>query len=537
MQSKSDNAFMNQFFSTLPFLRSSPRKSFVQKSKKCDVLLGDWWDYNSSSCSISNVTTTTNAHENNNATEAFESRQIRSIDDWANAKVSSPPQTPLRVKFVNQSPHVLVLCWASTSGALHHYYYIEPHGCHEEKTFTGDAFVLFSLPPNTDGAEQLTGVRGSKAPKRTTATVLDTEHQPKLNAQTVIAAYRPMNVDSTTTDDDDESYIQHRVVIQPHYTKGKLGSSFRGSSENRSQLKNCLQWSLHVKEHTIKLTGPLIDTRKKVYELEMFGPWKVQCEPGCWDIELEPEKDQTPTKSGSIERRDTLCAKELFKSDLMAITRRLPKHARELLYNSTTFWINKSFRHGHVSDPVVETGACFHPEKEWLQSRRFYSRKLHGVEFYDSSRWYHEDRRLWGPGGVILHELSHAWHCLHVPDGFDNKEIIECYNSAMKNKLYDCVPYHTLEKKGYSEARAYACTNACEYFAELSVAFLSNVYEDDCDPCDEKSANAIRRGKSVDMDETKDIEFNKWFPFNKKQLEEFDPKAFRCLQRMWGVKS
>jgi len=124
-----------------------------------------------------------------------------------------------------------------------------------------------------------------------------------------------------------------------------------------------------------------------------------------------------------------------------------------------------------------------------------------------------------------------------VPDGFDNKEIIECYNSAMKNKLYDCVPYHTLEKEGYSEARAYACTNACEYFAELSVAFLSNVCEDDCDSCDEKSANAIRRGKSADMDRSNDIEFNKWFPFNKKQLEEFDPKAFRCLQRMWGVKS
>ena len=394
MQSNSkNNAFVNNFFSTLPFFRSSPRKSVVQKSKKCNELLGDWWDSNSSSCSISNgTTTTTNAHVNKNATEAFEARQIRSIDDWTNAKVSSPPRTPLRVKFVNQSPHVLVLCWVSTSGALHHYYCIEPHGCHEEKTFTGDAFVLFSLPPNTDGVEQATGVQGSKVPKRSTRIVLDTEHQSKLNAQTVIAAYRPMNVDSTTTDDDDESYIQHRVVIQPHFTKGKLGSSIRGSSKDRSQL----EWSLHVEEHTIKLTGPLIDTRKKVYELEMFGPWKVQCEPGCWDIELEPEKDQTPTKNGSTERGDTLCAKELFKSDLMEITRRLPKHARELLYNSTTFWINKSFRHGHVSDPVVETGACFHPEKEWLQSRRYCSRKLHGVEFYDSSRWYHEDRRLWG---------------------------------------------------------------------------------------------------------------------------------------------
>jgi len=81
---------------------------------------------------------------------------------------------------------------------------------------------------------------------------------------------------------------------------------------------------------------------------------------------------------------------------------------------------------------------------------------------------------LQGPGGVILHELSHAWHWLYVPDGYDNKDIEACYKCAMKEKLYDCVPYHTLEKDKNAKTRAYAATNVMEYFAELSVAFFSN---------------------------------------------------------------
>ena len=48
-----------------------------------------------------------------------------------------------------------------------------------------------------------------------------------------------------------------------------------------------------------------------------------------------------------------------------------------------------------------------------------------------------------------------------------------------------------------------------EYFAELSVAFLGG------------------------LDDT--LEHNKWFPFNRKQLREHDPRAFDLLCHMWGV--
>ena len=49
-----------------------------------------------------------------------------------------------------------------------------------------------------------------------------------------------------------------------------------------------------------------------------------------------------------------------------------------------------------------------------------------------------------------------------------------------------------------------------EYFAELSVAFLGTEIEDD-------------------------REHNKWYPFNRRQLREHDPRAYAMLCRMWGI--
>lgn len=97
-----------------------------------------------------------------------------------------------------------------------------------------------------------------------------------------------------------------------------------------------------------------------------------------------------------------------------------------------------------------------------------------------------------------------------MEDGYDNKEIIKCYQAAMDQDLYSCVKVHN-GKGGVDEREAYACTDPMEYFAELSVAFLGGVEED------------------------KDIEFNKWFPFNRKQLKAHDPRAYALLKGLWGV--
>jgi hypothetical protein len=131
--------------------------------------------------------------------------------------------------------------------------------------------------------------------------------------------------------------------------------------------------------------------------------------------------------------------------------------------------------------------------------------KCGGVEWYDAQH-YLSDCDLWGPGGLMLHELSHAWHCLHIENGYDNEEIIAVYKKAMEEKLYDCVRVHGSQGP---TCKAYACQDQMEYFAELSVAFLGGV-DDDC-------------------------EHNKWYPFNRAQLREHDPRAFELLCKMWGV--
>lgn len=77
----------------------------------------------------------------------------------------------------------------------------------------------------------------------------------------------------------------------------------------------------------------------------------------------------------------------------------------------------------------------------------------------------------------------------------------------MKNGLYDCVPVHG--KQGLNgPTKAYACTNCMEFFAELSVAYHWNV--------DDKS------------------EYNKWFPFNRAQLIDYDPETFFVLDNIWN---
>jgi hypothetical protein len=93
-----------------------------------------------------------------------------------------------------------------------------------------------------------------------------------------------------------------------------------------------------------------------------------------------------------------------------------------------------------------------------------------------------------------------------VPGGYKNHEIQECYEAAMKEGLYECVKVHGSQGP---TARAYACENCMEYFAELSVAFLA--------------------GKD------KDVEYNKWQPFNRDELREFDPRAYKLLKKIWNV--
>lgn len=94
---------------------------------------------------------------------------------------------------------------------------------------------------------------------------------------------------------------------------------------------------------------------------------------------------------------------------------------------------------------------------------------------------------------VILHEMAHAVH--HRLLGWKNPELEAIYQQAMDRKLYDKV-----NDRFGRRGPAYARTNAAEYFAEVSCAYL--------DSCN-------------------------YFPFNYEQLRGHDPLAFKFVERVW----
>jgi len=237
------------------------------------------------------------------------------------------------------------------------------------------------------------------------------------------------------------------------------------------------------------------DTTSKVYETVTVGGWPCRMEPN-W--------------SGGDE-----ASAEKLQRDIHAASKLLPPHARDYLRNHCKIWVNRSLSWGSSDCPVRGRGCCYHPSKKWLVQNGLSPDKHMCVEV-NQAPLYRRDCDLWGIGGVMLHELSHAYHHCMLPDGYENQEIQKCYELAMEEGLYDSIDYHSSgscngdgEKIKKSTAKAYACTNAMEYFAELSAAFLGG------------------------LDDTK--EYNKWYPYNRKQIQKHDPRAYSMLSRMWKV--
>jgi hypothetical protein len=85
---------------------------------------------------------------------------------------------------------------------------------------------------------------------------------------------------------------------------------------------------------------------------------------------------------------------------------------------------------------------------------------------------------------VLLHELCHTVH--HVFLGNENRDVLAAYKSAMDRDLYK---------------KAYARTNAHEYFAEVSCAYL--------DRCN-------------------------FAPHTADELKEYDPEAYKLCEKVWG---
>lgn len=348
-------------------------------------------------------------------------------------------------------------------------------------------------PADLEGDWDAYLIVGGFRPGTETVTAADAQDDNKVESDNETESKEhDQDVESDSDSDDDEwsmqlvTLKQQKVVNKNPNQKSR--SSLRGTQKDGNESSiyqdffNQNQFALTAKLN--KLDPTPISSVNKRYDSNTLGGWPCR---------VEPE---------SLSHRKL---RKRIAADLKVACSRLPPHARKKLQRSTPIWINKTLAYGPKVAPIRGANMCFHPGSSWLIRNGMSPAKKGGVEMFKSSA-YLDDCHLWGVGGLMLHELSHAWHYLHCDDGYDNATIQECYDKAMKEKLYECVPFHCSRGKK-DRRKAYACTNAMEYFAELSAAFLGGL---------------------------DDKEYNKWYPFNRKQIKEHDPRAFDMLCQMWG---
>ena len=95
---------------------------------------------------------------------------------------------------------------------------------------------------------------------------------------------------------------------------------------------------------------------------------------------------------------------------------------------------------------------------------------------------------------LALHELAHGYHDQVL--GFDHAEVEAAYRRARDSGSYDAVERPSSGKK----EKAYAMSNAKEYFAETTEAYFG---------------------------------VNDFFPFNREDLKKHDPRMFKLLEKLW----
>lgn len=140
-----------------------------------------------------------------------------------------------------------------------------------------------------------------------------------------------------------------------------------------------------------------------------------------------------------------------------------------------------------------EKGAAeFHPSAVWLKENGYNPQKAGCVELSNTRNFVKWSRgeQPW----MVLHELAHAYH--HLVLGARHGGIEAAYKQAADRKLYESVEY----VKG-GKQKAYALTNAKEYYAELSEAYF---------------------GK------------NDYFPYTSTELAKHDPVGYRLMESTWG---
>jgi hypothetical protein len=433
-----------------------------------------------------------------------------------------------RVCFRNRTDETLLLCFVDEKGQPHHFHPLEPYqggGRHHKLLRGGD--VIITADDHVESTWEGHAFLFARADD-----VLAVRRDKSLSnggGARIIGGYRAEagRGRRLNQDDDDDKQQQQVELVEVYCSNANSGccvSSLRNllsccrpskrklkdeddedDEEAASATKAApllssttnMEYKIRVRIGIIDPTP--LDTTTKQYDPTTLG------ETAQWPVRVEP---------GSL-THDVAVA---IAADLDEMTRCLPPHAVAALRTNTPIWINQSLRYGPRACPITARGMCFHPGANWLNDMGMCVEKCEAVELYKAAE-YTSDRPLWGVGGLLIHEFSHAYHHKCCEDGYDNALIKHCYEQAMAEGLYDCVPVHGPQGP---TARAYACTDPMEYFAELSTAFLGG---------------SVERIRARGEEDVEHCEFNKWYPFNRQQIQTHDPRAFEMLKKIWKVET
>jgi dipeptidyl-peptidase-4 len=204
--------------------------------------------------------------------------------------------------------------------------------------------------------------------------------------------------------------------------------------------------------------------------------------------EVKPLRGWTLRLCPGLDKAALDKALPLLQAQLDEIVRVVPARAVAEL-RKVTLWI-------HPEYPGVPPRAEYHPGEGWLRDNGRDPAMARGVEFTNLRIFEEECRRM---PNFVLHELAHAYHDRAL--GFEHPEVIAAFKKARQQGLYERVERR--DAKGLVRlARAYAMTNAKEYFAEGTEAFFSR---NDFQPC------------------TRD------------ELKRHDPALHDLLAKLWGV--
>ncbi|RYD47448.1 MAG: hypothetical protein EOP85_05450 [Verrucomicrobiaceae bacterium] len=194
-----------------------------------------------------------------------------------------------------------------------------------------------------------------------------------------------------------------------------------------------------------------------------------------WKVHIERSLDEHPRRERAV---------QLLREKLEEVEKLLPASAVEELVK-VPIWLSRD----------SSAGACYHPSRQWLLENGRVPEMARSIEIQNIDHFIDWSRVQ---PLMMLHELAHAWQDRMLEDGNRNAEVAEAFRKAEQSGIYQKVRH----KDGRLQ-RHYGMTNPMEYFAECSEAYFG----------------------------TNDFE-----PFDRKELEKFDPAGARLVERMWGIR-